>query len=95
MINGELGIIDPKTQNKALFTKWIWLIQYNPESLWASMVGELHGVTTVEEVQFAVNYGSSFMKNLADLLSFLRCSVEPGNVNKWRLTEAGEFNVIF
>lgn len=32
------------------------------------------------------------MKDLVCLLSFFRCSIEPGNMNKWWWTEADEFS---
>lgn len=70
-----LGIIDLICQNNALLTKWLWIINRQPEGLWASTLRNLYGITDASQVGSATQ-ASFFLKDLAELMPFFSASAQ-------------------
>lgn len=91
---GGLGIIRLQTQNDALLTKWIWILQYRPLSNWAQTLRLLYEIEDIDSVGNSKGQ-SFFLKDLKSLKPFYEASTvteQNGVQLRWRWEENGLFS---
>ncbi|KAJ3685489.1 hypothetical protein LUZ61_014653 [Rhynchospora tenuis] len=70
---GGLGVLNLSSQNDALLLRWLWKLQKEPDSIWATSINLLFGTTDIDLLR-QDNRVSNAFKDILSLKDFYRSS---------------------
>ncbi|KAJ3700403.1 hypothetical protein LUZ61_004108 [Rhynchospora tenuis] len=93
---GGLGILNLTIQNQALLMKWLWKLQKEPNSTWASTVSLLYGTRDIATLLEDRTTSTAFQDILhfSEFFSLSVCNLGTSQGITWKWSNTGEYSSV-